>query len=78
MGEGAEEMTGAGSPSVSIADSASLSSLLGREGVVRSRTLRFFRFLAVRDPVIGEGLGRDLGVRVTEARAWESRRACSS
>src|SRR6267142_6858695 len=79
VGDGAEGEAGAtASPSVSMAaDSESLSSL-GREGVVRSRTLRFFRFLVERDPVRGEGLGRDLGVRATKVRAWDSRWARSS
>ena len=55
------------SASVSMA-SDSLPSL-GREGVVRSRMVRFFRFLTGREMEIGDGLSRDLAVRVTEARA---------
>src|SRR6267142_3223698 len=79
VGEGAEERTGeGGSASVSMAESDSEPSLLGREGVVRSSTLRFLRFLMERVPAIGEGLERELGGRATEVRAWASRRSGSS
>ena len=57
--------------SVSMAEveSESLPSL-GREGVVRSKTLCFFFFLMEQE--------RALGVRTTDDRAWVLRRACSS
>src|SRR6266850_8477755 len=76
--EGATGASAGASASVSMAKSDSEPSSLGREGVVRSRTLRFLRFLVERDPATGDGLERDLGVWATNVRAWASRQSCSS